>query len=253
MSQPLVSVIVCTHLESNRKYLNACLESLRVQEGVDFEVILMSSAPHPEVFGVPNLKQYECEGDMGWTLKINKGVELSDPRSKYLMFLNDDVILSKHAIATMARNCADYAVIANPLSNCDNGWIYNAVFELRSGGRIMSLDKRFYEFEEIDGFQAGIHNYPRGQRIWINANYLCFYATMIPRAIWNQVGILDVNYVNGYEDQDFCLRAQKLGVATVVDAEAFIFHFGGATTESTSTQELRKYNEDYFKSKWGTK
>lgn len=242
---PLVSVVVAHHMPENRPYLDACLKSLEAQVGVDIEVLLMTDNYLPE--NLPKWVQHHVVPDGSrWVGKVNAGVPKTDPNSKYLMILNDDVILSKHAIATMSRNAGDYGVIVNPMSNCDNGWLYNA--EIIVGDRLLA--KRFYTYREMEDHIDAIIEKPPGPKIRLAEPYVCFYSTLIPRAVWNVVGELDLQCRLSHDDEDYCYRARKLGIQPVVDMEAFIFHFGGRTSSITDTDPERAETLKHFKSKW---
>lgn len=251
MIKPAVSVVVCTHLEENRKYLDACLNSLEAQKGIDFEVILVSSGYLPD--GLPKwLRHLHVDESLGWSEKVNAGVELSDPVTKYLFTLNDDVILSKHALATMVRKAGDSAILLNPMSNCDNGWVYHARITLEDPitEDKKLLTKRFYTYEELDGWQRAIMLHKPGADILLTVSQICFYATLIPRKVWNQVGILDPLCKYGYDDEDYCRRAAKFGIPSLIDLESFVLHFGGATSSKTNTQEMKDETVNYYRAKW---
>lgn len=248
---PLVSVIVCHHLPENRKYLDACLRSLEAQEGVDIEVILVHDNYTPD--GLPSWAQVHRVPDgYRWVHKVNVGVKKSDPKSKYLLLLNDDAILAKHTIASMAAKAGNNPVILNPMSQCDNGWIFHTPITLRpKEGGSKRLDKRFYAFEELEHFQDAIIHYPRGPELVVQAPYVCFYATMIPRVVWNAVGELDESCKTSHDDEDYCLRARNLGIQSLIDFESFALHFGGATSSTTTSEEDRMATHSYFDKKWG--
>lgn len=247
---PLVSVVLCHHDPANRKYLDACVKSLWWQEGVDIEVILISSY---FVVGLPNnVKQTVAPEGYRWVHKANLGVSLTDPKSKYLLLLNDDVILAKHTIESMSRKLGDFGLILNPMSQCDNGWLFNAKITLTRYDEVCKdLTKRFYAFEELQGFVDSVIHHPRGMNLLHPENYVCFYATMIPRAVWNAVGPLDEKCRTSHDDEDYCYRAKKLGIISAIDFESFALHFGGATSASTTTDADREETHSYFNQKWG--
>lgn len=253
MNKPLVTCIVCTHLPENRRYLDACLKSLEAQVGVDIEVLVMASFPYP--IGLPEwVRLYHCEAGMGWTHKINAGASLSDHESKFLMLLNDDVILAKHTIASMVRKSIGKLTIMNALSNCDNGWTYNANFILENEkGYKFPLDKRFYEYEDIhENWHRAIMNYRPGLDATVAVRQVCFYATLMSKGVWDAVGGLDQRFgTAGYDDEDFCLRALKIGIQPTIDFESFTFHFGGRTTSKIGVPEVTAEAKRYFEEKHG--
>ena len=251
---PLVSVLMCHHLPENRKYLDACLRSLEAQEGCDFEVILAYDNYEPE--GLPSyVRKFRVADGLRWVHKINVGARQADPESKYFFLLNDDVILAKHTIATLARKCANFGVVMNPMSQCDNGWLFNANITLNNPGpqgkySSRQLTKRFYAFEELAEWQDAIIHHKPGPDLVHFESYVCFYATMIPRTVWNAVGQLDEGCLSSHDDEDYCMRARKLGVPSAIDFESFALHFGGATSAKTTTDQDRAETLAHFNKKW---
>lgn len=245
---PLVSVVIGTYLKENDRYLQDCLLSIRRQDCsyAEIEVIVVSSGEwKPEI--PPWAKGIHSKERLHYPEAINLGVSVSDQNSKYILILNDDVILSQHAIPGLISAAADYKVILNSFSNCDNFWYYNAVIKLGD----KNLDKRFYRYDEINGHQRDIMDYPAGPNILLHVNYVCFYATLIPRAVWDEVGTLDENFKTGHDDEDYCKRAYARGIASLVYLGSFIFHYGGVSAESAITDSDRVKNKAYFDKKWG--
>lgn len=251
---PTVSIVIATYLKDNQAYLDKCLESIKRQvwEGdFSFEVILVSSGEH--IPTVPEyITHYHSDVRMHYPEAINHGVKLTNPESRYLMLLNDDTILARHTLATMAYKCSVGPVILNAMSNCDNGWMYNARIVLKNGIDEMHLSKRFYTLHELDRFHEAIMHHPRGADILLRVPYVCFYGTMMPRYVWNSVGGLDPKFKTGHDDEDFCMRAARLSISSFIDLESFIFHFGGVSANAVITDAEREENKEYFKSKWGS-
>ena len=75
------------------------------------------------------------------------------------------------------------------------------------------------------------------------------------------------NFINGFEDTDYCLRAHTLGFQCIQNQRSFVFHFGGKSTYDSNslspqthprTQEYfnhrdkhQRTNEACFREKWG--
>jgi GT2 family glycosyltransferase len=90
--------------------------------------------------------------------------------------------------------------------------------------------------------------YPEG---FIIQEFICFYATLIPRTVWNKVGPLDHKFQTGQDDLDYCLRAQNLKIPSMIAIDSLIWHFGGATADLSLTPQIRQENVDYYTKKWG--
>jgi GT2 family glycosyltransferase len=242
---PLISVILPFHDLKNIDYLKATLSSLSAQTDVEFEVIgvLTSGLAYEPIEPAKRengkTKFFTMPGRSTFAKKMNYGVKLSDPRSKYIMLLSDDVILGRDCLKDMAESCADQQVIMNPMSNCDNGRIYLADMPWPFSANLQDVDA-----DEI-------MNWPVKYPVQFPVQSNCFYATMIPRTVWDRVGELDESFDTGCEDTDYCLRARQLGIASQITMRAFAFHFVGKTSTDYCTTEITARNHDLFEAKHG--
>ena len=50
---------------------------------------------------------------------------------------------------------------------------------------------------------------------------------LIPREIFEAIGLFDEDYFFSFEDLDFCLRAKAAGFDAIVETTATAFHEGG--------------------------
>ena len=221
----IISIVVVTHLESNKKYLDSCLQSIANQtlSPDKYETIVVSSGEYQ-----PSLAKW-CKGvhvdtRMHYPEAVNYGVKHTDPKSKYLLILNDDTILTKESISNMLMGLGDSQIILNPLSNCDNHFMYNLILGYERNGQFETMNKRFYRYDEWEKIQPNLMNarsiYPPGI---VARDFVCFYATIIPRSVWNKVGELDPNFKTGQDDVDYCRRAKKLGIASGVALQSIIW------------------------------
>ncbi|QRF74995.1 Glycosyl transferase family 2 [Thermoplasmatales archaeon] len=70
----------------------------------------------------------------------------------------------------------------------------------------------------------------------------------IPNAAFRKIGLLDEDYVNGFEDADYCLRARKMGLAVRVEASASAVHEEHASLNSVKSHFFD--NISVFGKKW---
>lgn len=248
---PTCSVVILTHENKNHAYLHNCLKSLGLQEGVELEVIVVSSCVEP-ITAPSWVKVVQIDHSVPGPKALNYGVSLTDTRTKYLMLANDDVIFSKHAIREMCEIAGDYKVMINPKSNCDSGWQYHAEIDLYNEAGTKLDVKRFMTYDEVFGYEDAIMNYPlTNQRVHLAVEQLCMYATLVPRAVWDELGPTDERYINSYADTDYSLRARQHNVTLLIALSAFVWHYGGATTKEGMTTPQRIQDQELFKSVWG--
>jgi GT2 family glycosyltransferase len=244
----MVSVIITTHLNENQKYLDLCLKSLELQTGIDKEVVVVAGTPNkPEV---PDWVKLEWTTEQTpYAKKMNHGVRVSNPHNKYLLTGQDDLIFGKDSLKNLCSIADNCAIILNPLSNCDNHWLYEGDFKVKNALSELTLE-RFMTYDQIKGFERAIMEMPPGPKVMHPVRHNCLYASLIPRQVWNILGGLDEGYVNGVEDTDFCERGRQQGLNCFVTSHAFVFHFGGATTNKV---HLDKNDENFrrFEQKFG--
>ena len=77
--------------------------------------------------------------------------------------------------------------------------------------------------------------------------------------LFKEIGELDENLINSYEDNDFFMRAALLGVSRTLPSSYFVIHEGGITINtvygSLSSQSEKRLlvahrNRDYMMKKW---
>src|SRR6478736_211630 len=256
---PFVSILVVTYLESNQKYLDLCLDSI---ENLNYpkdrmEVILLSSGEYELMFKESLITVHShMKTQQHYPESINRGASLADEKTDHYFILNDDVILTKDSLKELVETIGPMECVAQPISNCDNHMRYELQFY--AGANSLSVPasallKRFYRYEEDtkDFWQALKYSrsvYPRGILL---QEWVAFYATLIPKKVWDKVGPLDPKYKTGQDDIDYCRRAKALKIPAVVCLSSFVFHFGGVTADQVLDWDTRSYNINYYKEKWG--
>ncbi len=253
MSQPLISIIITTYIEASKPYLDACIASIKnlnyPPECLD--VVLVGRVGYmPEYEGVrtvaPLMLSFGCaEG-------VNFGISKSLPESKYIFTINDDVILTKDCLNALVAVAADNDIILNPTSNCDNGIKYIITFGFMKDGREHRIESPSYKYDDLAPFLPELMNaesyYGPGVML---TDSLFFYATLIPRKVWDKVGQFDEIFKTGQDDIDYSIRAQKKGISMGICMNSVVWHFGGASAAHTMTDPVRVRNMQYFKHKWG--
>lgn len=246
------SIIVITWDPKNKKYLDLCIESIRNLDSQDFEVILVARNGYmPSYNGVMTIAPPE---DQFYPARaINVGMEFANPKSKYFFVLNDDVILTHESLKHMIEMVGDQKIMANGIATCDNNWSrYSLVFGYWQDGVMIPLMKPQFEYEELAPIAKQLMNgsslYGQG---FIRQDFLCIYATLIPRSLYEAVGDWDENFKIGQDDLDYSIRAQRAGYQCVSITNALIWHFGGKTCNDSLNLKMRQDNVRYFRSKHG--
>lgn len=253
MNNKKVSIIVTTYLEKTKPYLDLCIESIRNLNypKENLEVILVGKESYQPTY--EGVRTIFTKDDRHTAEGINAGLKVISPESEYILYINDDVILTKNCLSRMIEAVGDEGIMANAISPCDNYLTYTLIMGFHDkNGDYVALSDRFYEYEHLkDHFQEMMNAesiYPMGTMLQA---YLCMYATLIPRKVFDKVGLFDENFKTGQCDLDYCIRAQREGFKTITVLNALIWHFGGRTSSHTLNTKIRRDNILYFKEKWG--
>ena len=256
-----ISIIILHHSPVITPYLDLYLKSIAAQETKhEIEVVVMDSRkehrPLPDY--KLNLKHVCISNDVIAPVACNLAVkEHASKDSKYILICNDDLCLSRYAIEEMINFAEAHgrAVIQNAFSNCDFNIYYSApdfCLEKENGSQLYMRSQM--NIKNIDNWHDELINYPLQRRIILPFQYVCFYATVMPKALFETLGGLHEEYISGPDDRDFCLQAAKIGVPSVVNLAATIWHFSGrtmATKDPETVKKNRERNNEIFKSRHG--
>jgi hypothetical protein len=245
---PMVTVIVTHHLDENQKYLDLCLENLlkseRFEYGYGFiniETIVLSDAPTCP--NVPDGVTLVHNRDLNTaTKKGHFGIAMASPDTKYFLFLSDDVVLHRWTIMHLVQDVGDNAWICNPMSNSDNG---SRFISPTHPGPDLELEDFVECVPSICSDDA-----EHGETLLIRQDWVSFFCTLMPRAVWERVGPLDERLEVRGNDVDYCLRAAALGIPTFINFRAFAFHFGSKTLKKTVSPEQYAEADQAFRTKW---
>lgn len=244
-----ISIVIPFHLNENQKYLDLCLESLAIQDDVDKEVLVIAGTKDKPK--VPHwVKLHWTTEQSNFANKMNAGMAMTNPMSTYVMTAQDDLVFSRNSIRNLMDTLGDYAIILNPMSNCDNMWRFIAEFKVINEEGRQFVMPRFLKIEDIIGFEKALMEYDvKGPKVMFDVNHNALYCSIMKRESWHLAGPFDEGYRNGCEDTDLCFKAKTKGIRCAVTPSAYVTHFGGATTSKVKLPS--EENRQRFISKWG--
>jgi GT2 family glycosyltransferase/tetratricopeptide (TPR) repeat protein len=222
-----VDIIIPTY--DNPEYLKRCLESIESCTDIPYNIIVVDAKKEKTNF----------------SQSINLG--LSRGKAPYVVFLNDDCIVSKGWIKPLIEQMRSNVGIVGCLSNCDKGFLHN--YDLN--GWLPGVHK-FGDINPQDVYNFRSPSTKIYQRDWI-----AFYAVLTSRKMIEKVGLLDEDYKTGSEDLDWCIRMGKLGYRACVNENSFIFHYGGISRKRHEDEDPQthieedKYNNNRINVKYG--
>jgi GT2 family glycosyltransferase len=233
-------IIIPTY--NNPDCLKQCLESIRACTASLYNIVVVDNGSNNEV------KLYlESQADIVYVRKdrmtfaqaINTGIRASN--SKYVCFLNDDVIVSNGWLENMLEVFKDSSIGGvGPLSNCNKGWTHD--LDISIGG--ICLCPGIHRPHEIGSIINDIYTYRSPYSDVLERPWLAFFCTLIPRQVINKVGLLDEqSFSNSGEDVDFSYRIIKQGYKLVETYKSFVFHYGAVGRHIVEKENPKEYHE----------
>jgi GT2 family glycosyltransferase len=241
-----IVIVSYEHLD----YLRLCLDSLwQHTDATPFDAIVVDNGSQPEVVDYlqavqarePRLKVILNGQNLGFPRACNIGIRAAE-QPDYLVFLNNDVVLTPGWLSGLIRHLNDPAIgLVGPVTN----WAGNEA-RIRIG------------YKNLNGLSSFAERYTRahaGRRFDINV--LALYCAATRTAVLEQVGLLDERFdVGMFEDDDLSMRIRQAGYRVVCAEDVFVHHWGRASfgqLDRAAYDQLFAANRKKFEDKWGNR
>ncbi|HEX5214827.1 MAG TPA: glycosyltransferase [Vicinamibacterales bacterium] len=180
---------------------------------------------------VPGLTYLRAEHNLGFSGGVNLGIRAArSAGATHVLLVNSDAIVPPDAVDRLDRALAasPAAGIAAPLLLqrtapdvvASNGIDYDA-----ASGRMRQVDCGRTE-SALAGPAARVVDAASGA------------VMLISMATIDRVGLFDESYFFSFEEIEFCLRARRAGITTIVTRDAVAFHAGGRSMGPESPRRL---------------
>lgn len=208
---------------NTRRFLGACLNSLRRQTFEDFETLLVDSGSTDGSLAFvaenfPEVRTVALGENRGFSGAVNAGIRASS--SELVALLNSDTEQDTGWLAALvgaADGHPEAGSFASKLVNFDDrGVLDGAGDALRASGLPYRLGH-----SERDRGQYGEYAFVFGA---------CAAAALYRRAMLEELGFFDENFFAYCEDGDLSFRAQLAGYRCLYVPDAIVYHVGGAST-----------------------
>ncbi len=240
---PLVSILIVTY--NSEEFVKACLDSILDRTSYpNYEIVVVDNASTDGTEAL--LRQYEGKINLS-CLKSNTGFAAGNnqaaaiARGEFLLFLNIDTIVTAGWVYRLLRHIQKDPTIGLvcPVTNF--------------AGNEVKVDFNYHHREEMEHFAADLAIRNAGKELDIQTAPL--FCALVPRAVWERVGELDVQFGMGmFEDDDFSLRVRRSGLRVATAEDCFIHHFGQGSFGKLSSEvydQVFKTNQRRFEEKWG--
>ena len=214
-------------------FLNAAYEVIVVDDGSDSNTKDMLQ----EIEGIKVVTNSE---NVGFSQACNAGAAIA--KSSMLLFLNNDAVPQKGAIDNMLESLQknqQLGVIGARL-------LYPHSELVQHAGINFSKQKFAYHIF----YKADANAYAVAQSRLVPAVTGAMMLTS--RSVFNRAGGFCIDYQNGWEDVDFCMRVRQMGLNIFYCAEAIATHHESAT-EGRLNKESEVRNRELFLSRWRDK
>ena len=222
---PDVSVVIVTW--NGRRYLQACLDAVAAQQGVDAETILVDNASTDGTVdfvrqAFPWVRIVALPENRGFAGGNNAGVR--EARGRLVALLNNDTIADpgwlralRHGLDAevgFALAASRIVYVHDPalIDSAGDGMLrWGAAFKRHHGSPVDAAP----ESGEVFG--------------------VCGAACLMPKAVFDELGGFDEHFFASHEDVDLSYRARLRGYRCRYVADAVVRHHGSATMGRVSS------------------
>lgn len=216
---PDVSIVIVTW--NGRAYLDACLEAVAAQEGVDAETILVDNASadgsveHVRA-AFPWVRIVALTANRGFAAGSNAGAR--EARGRLVAFLNNDTVPHPDWLRRLRDGLderAGFALATSRIVYMHDSEVIDSAGDglLRWGGAF----KRHHGAPAAAAAESG------------EVFGVCGAACLMPAAVFRELGGFDEHFFASHEDVDLSYRARLRGYRCRYVASAVVRHHGSAT------------------------
>jgi GT2 family glycosyltransferase len=219
-----VSIVIVNW--NGRHFLDACLEAVRVQEGVAFETILVDNASTDgSVAHVrerwPWVRIVRLAANRGFAGGNNAGVR--EARGRYVALLNNDTVADPAWLRALVGGLDEASGVA--LTSSRVVYMYDPDVVDSAGDGMLRWGGAFKHHH--GGTAAGA----RESREVFG---VCGAACLMPKAVFDELGGFDEAFFVSHEDVDLSYRARLRGYRCRYVADSLVRHHGSATIGQVS-------------------
>lgn len=217
--------------------LKKCLKSIEQEvkntRKLKVEVFVVDNASTDESVqmvrkGFPWIKLIENEENFGFARAANQGIKKAE--GKYILLLNPDTIVKTDALERMvsfADSHFQVGVVGGRFIDSDNkiqGSCYRLPTLSRAFRQIFTGDEKISQKYTPEG------NKPVEVEAVVGGVFL------VPRKVFDEVGLMNERYFMYFEDLDFCRRAIAAGFKVYYLPTAEFIHYHGASGRNIPIQ-----------------
>jgi len=228
-----ISIIVPTSRQ--QKYIKNCVESIQKHTSQLHEIIFVDNGAtkgtrkwlNQNIKENSNYIMTKCPKDAGSARIYNQGIKVSTGEN--ILLLSNDVVVTKDWLSGMIecmKRIPDAGVIG-PMSNISRGT-----------QKVLTADN--VSINQLDKIAESFMTKNRYRRI--SSNSIDGFCMLFTRDLVEKIGLFDEQFdKNGYEDEDFCLRALLEGRKNLIAGDVYVHQ---------QNKKAFSRNNKYFNTKW---
>jgi hypothetical protein len=229
-----VSIIIVTY--NSEKEIIKCINSLLPQlNDFDGKIIIIDNDSTDKTISFikdidsKSISIIQNKENFGYTKANNQGIK--NVKGDYILFLNPDTIVPNNTIKNLLNEIKDdkkLGVIA-PQLRFPDGEIQNSCRRFPRRRDILydsiGLSKIFNNSKEFNYWKMGDFDHKKSSLVDQPAGA----ALLIPKMIFDEIGLLDEQFPMFFSDVDLCKRIWDAGYNVRFTIKSFIIHKGGAS------------------------
>lgn len=222
---------------NGKHFLEDCIPTLFNQTHKNIKIIIidtMSTDKSVEYINSLNDKRIELiieDKERGYAYKNNLGIKkaLQDPLCELICLLNNDTKINKDFCKEMIKASKNKGVgILSPK------YLYMGTNKIQVAGGGNFTKENLTGEKQIGHDELDTGQYEKNTLI--DFGYGAGWA-MNPQA-FRKVGLLDPNWIFGFEEPDFCLRAKRFGYTTMYVPKAIVEHAVGGSSKAKKNKRV---------------
>ncbi len=247
MSEPKVVIIIPSYngvdvVYKGKPVLKHCLDSMKKTSYKNYKILISDDCSTDNSVEYvrknwPYVNVIRRKKNGGYEANANTGIKyaLKHMRFDYVVMLNNDIIirdgrwLSK--LVSLAESDENIGLVGCNIIY-PNGKTQGNVIRLKDKFSLQVIGKSEKDYQQYSKIK--------------DAHVISGVVQVIKRKTIKIVGLMDENFINGYDDEDYCFRIKKAGLRLVYDGKVKVVHLQSMTLKNTvsrvSTVSKRTYN-----------
>ena len=238
---PMMSVILV--LFNRAEYTYQCLESIKANADVPYEVILVDNASSddtPELLNrIENATIVRNAENIGFLKACNQGAEIA--RGKWLLFLNNDTQIMPSLFSCLLQT-------TEKITGC--GAVGAKL--IHSDGKLQEAGSIIWKDGSCSGYGRGDDPFKPEYSFLREVPYCSGACLFVKKEIFSEAGMFNERFAPAYyEETDLCMRIRELGYKVVYQPAAVLIHYEfGSSLSVGKALDLQGKNKQVFSDLW---